>query len=346
MKKLWLIIISLLLVGILPLAIHLVGQRQEIRKKAAPATTLTVIPAANAKKVGDTFSIEITIDTGENQIVAVELHLSYDPTKLEAQTITNGPLFPNILTSGTIGAGETSITVGAKDAKQPITGTSTVAVIKFKAKAKTDSPTAIKLSPNTFVGGLGEGATNVLVGTTPSTVTISEEQLQSTPLPPAEQDLAPQGTPTSTVSAQAAPPPDTPSAHLAIISPSNDSTATQNKPTITGKTAPGATVTITIYSTPSTVTVTADENGNWSFTPETALETGPHNIVASVTDQSGQTQTATSAFVVAASGAEIGGGAESAIPVSGNVEMTIVLLLIGSLCVGIGIIRPSLLLKP
>ncbi|MEK9143551.1 MAG: Ig-like domain-containing protein [Patescibacteria group bacterium] len=344
MKKLWLIIISLLLVGVLPLAIHLVGQRQEIRKKAAPATTLTVMPATSAKKVGDAFSIEITIDTGENQIVAVELHLSYDPTKLEAQTIANGPLFPNILASGTIGAGETSITVGAQDAKQPIKGTSTVAVITFKAKAKTDSPTAIKLSPNTFVGGLGEGATNVLVGTTPATVTISEAQLQSTPSPPAKQDLAPPDTlspaPISTSSAQSSSP-ATPSAHLAIISPSNDSTATQNKPTITGKTAPGATVTITIYSTPSTVTVTADENGNWSFTPETALETGPHNIVASVTDQNGQTQTATSAFVVAASGAEIGGAAESVIPVSGTVETTILLIVISMAFIIIGFVIPA-----
>lgn len=345
MKKVWLIIISLLLVGILPLAIQLVGQRQEIRKKAAPATTLTVIPAASAKKVGDTFSIEITIDTGENQVVAVELHLSYDPTKLEAQTITNGPLFPNILASGTIGAGETSITVGAQDTKQPVKGTNTVAVIKFKAKAKTDSPTAIKLSPNTFVGGLGEGATNVLVGTTPATVTISEAQPQAMPSPTPTITPILSPTPTSTVSAQISPP-ATPSANLTIISPSNDSTATQNKPTITGKTAPGATVTLTIYSTPRTVTVTADGMGSWSYTPETALETGPHNIVASVTDQSGQTQTATSAFVVAASGAGIGGAADSVIPVSGNVEMTIVLLLIGSLFLAIGIIRPLFLSKP
>lgn len=344
MKKVWLIIISLLLVGVLPLMIQLVGQRQEIRKKAAPATTLTVIPATNAKKVGDAFSIEITIDTGENQIVAAELHLSYDPAKLEAQTVTNGLLFPNILTSSTIVAGEASITVGAQDAKRPVKGTGTVVVVKFKAIAKTDGPTAVKLSPNTFVGGLGEGATNVLVGTTPATVTISEAQLQSTPSPPTKQDLAPPDTlspaPISTSSAQSSSP-ATPSANLAIVSPTNDIAATQNEPTINGKAAPGATVTITIYSTPHTATVTADENGNWSYTPETPLEAGPHNVVASVTDQNGQTQTATSAFVVAASGAEIGGAAESVIPVSGNVEMTIVLLLIGSLFLGIGIIRPS-----
>lgn len=298
-----------------------------MRKKAAPATTLTVMPATSAKKVGDTFSIEITIDTGENQVVAAELHLSYDPTKLEAQTITNGPLFPNILASGTIGAGETSVTVGAQDAKQPVKGIGAVAVVRFKAIAKTDSPTAVKLSPNTFVGGLGEGAANVLVGTTPATVTISEVQPQTTPSPPAKQDLAPQGTP----------PPATPSASLTIISPTNDSTAAQNEPAIIGKASPGATITLTIYSTPRTVTVTADGSGSWSYTPETPLESGPHNIVASVTDQNGQTQTATSAFVVASSETAIGGATESAIPVSGTIETTLLLLLLGSAFVMIGI---------
>lgn len=324
MKKLWLFIVSLLLIGILPIAIYLVGQSQEIRNKAAPATTLSIIPAISSKKTDDIFSIEITIDTGENQVVASELHLSYDPTKLEAQTITNGPLFPNILASGTIEGGAASITVGAADAKQPIKGTSTVAVVRFKAIAKTDSPTAIKLAPNTFVGGLGEGAVNVLVGTTPATVTITEAEAQATP------------SPTPTVSAQSQAP-ATPSANLTIVSPTQDSTATQDKPVIYGKAVPGTTVTLTIYSAPQTVTVTTDGDGNWSYTPNTALEAGPHNIVASVTDQNGNTQTATSAFVVASSGTAIGGATESAIPVSGTVETTLLLLIVGSTLVMIGI---------
>lgn len=339
MKKLWIIIVTLFLLGAIPATILLVGQRQEIRKKAAPATTLAVIPATSAKKVGDTFSIEITIDTGENQVVAAELHLSYDPTKLEAQTITNGPLFPNILTSGAVEAGAASITVGAADARQPVKGTGTVAVVRFKAIAKTESPTAVKLASNTFVGGLGEGAVNVLVGTTPATVTITEQQLQTTPSPTLQPagGLTPTLTPTPTSSASAlTPPPVTPSASLTIVSPTKEGTA-DDKPVIRGKAAPGATITITIYSTPQTATVTADANGNWSYAPDTALESGPHNIVVSATGQTGVTETATSAFVVASS---------TPIPVSGNIEMTLVLLLIGGLFMGIGIIRPSFLSKP
>lgn len=340
MKKVWFLIASFLIIGVLPVGIYLVSTRQEIRNKAAPATTLFITPVSLTKNIGDTFSLEVNIDTGENQIVAAELHLTYDPTKLEVQSVTNGPLFPNILSSGTIENGAVSIAVGAADTKQPITGTGAVAIIKIKALATTDGPSSIKFSPNTFVGGLGEGANNVLVGSTPSTVTVTEAQLQVTPSP----TLTLSPTPISTSSAQS-PSPASQSASLAIIFPTNEGAATADTPTIRGVAAPGATITLTIYSTPRTVTVTADADGNWAYTPDTALEAGPHNIVASVSDQTGQTETATAAFVVASSGNEIGGG-ESVIPVSGNVEMTIVLLLIGSLFVGIGIIRPSLLLKP
>ncbi|MEK7141932.1 MAG: cohesin domain-containing protein, partial [Patescibacteria group bacterium] len=175
MKKLIQLAMGILLLVALPITIFVAGQRQEIRKKAAPATTMAVAPASLSKKAGDVFTMEITIDTGENQVVAAELHITFDQTKLEAQTITNGSLFPNILASGTVEPGGASITVGAADAKQPVRGTGTVATVKFLAKEKTDSPSSIKLGSNSFVGGLGEGATNVLAGTTPASVTITKD---------------------------------------------------------------------------------------------------------------------------------------------------------------------------
>lgn len=343
MKKILVFIVILTLLGGIPLLVFYVGQRQELRKKAAPATTLSLAPASLTKKINDTFSLEVTLDSGENQIVAAELHLTYDPTKLEVQSITNGPLFPNILASGTIENGAVSIAVGAADAKRPVTGTGTVAVIKMKAINMTGAPTAIKFSPNTFVGGLGEGASNVLIGSTPATITIGGgQQTQagltptSTPSPMPAVGLTPTltPTPTSTVSAQS-PLPASPVSSLTIVSPTNEGTATDDKPVIRGKAAPGATITLTIYSTPQTVTITADDNGDWIYTPDAPLESGPHNIVASTTDQTGVTETATSAFVVASQSFE---GGE--IPISGTIETTLVLLVIGGLLLGFGIIHP------
>lgn len=361
MKKILLFIIILILLGGIPLMVFYVGQRQELRKKAAPATTLSLTPASLTKKIDDTFSLEVSLDSGENQIVAAELHLTYDPTKIEVQSITNGPLFPNILASGTIENGAVSIAVGAADAKQPVTGTGTVAVIKIKALAATDAPTSIKFSPNTFVGGLGEGASNVLVGSTPATITIAGQQAQTaltptpTPSPTPASEITPHGstsdTPilTPTIAPTVATPPVSQasgSGTLVILSPTQENSSVKETAVIHGKASPGATITLTIYSTPQTVTITADSNGNWTYTPTTPLESGPHNIVASVTDQTGVTETATSAFVVASSGQKAQGATESAIPVSGNIEMTLVLLFIGGLFLGFGIIRPSFLSQP
>ncbi|MDP1722846.1 MAG: Ig-like domain-containing protein [Candidatus Gottesmanbacteria bacterium] len=342
MKKILQLATGMLLLVALPATIFIAGQRQEIRKKAAPATTMAIVPPTVSKKVGEVFTIEITIDTGENQVVAAEIHITFDQTKLEAQTITNGSLFPNILASGSVEPGGASITVGAADAKQPVRGTGTIATLTVIAKEQTDSPTLIKLGSNSFVGGLGEGATNVLAGTTPASVTITKDRAQNTPTPPAKQDPAPQGTPTSTTSAQITQTPTptpTPSVEtLKIISPVSQDTATTDKPMIQGKASPGSTVTVTVYSTPQTMTVTADANGNWSLTPQAPLETGPHNIVASVTDQDGKTQTATTEFVVASSNAI--GGSESIIPISGTTEITILLILLGVAMLFVGFVKP------
>lgn len=350
MKKILIFIVILILLGGIPLLVFFVGQRQELRKKAAPATTLSLTPASLTKKIDDTFSLEVALDSGENQIIAAELHLTYDPTKLEVQSITNGPPFPNILASGAIENGAVSIAVGAADTKKPVTGTGTVAIIKMKALAITETPTSIKFSPNTFVGGLGEGANNVLIESNPATITIGGQQVQAptipTPTPTHSltaspiptQELTPTltPTPTSTGSAQN-PPPVSPAGSLTIVSPTNEGTATSDTPVIRGKASPGTTITLTIYSTPQTVTVTADDNGDWTYTPPAPLESGPHNIVASSTDQTGVTETATSAFVVASS---------TPIPVSGTVEITLALLIIGSLFLGVGMIYPSFLSKP
>ena len=120
------------------------------------------------------------------------------------------------------------------------------------------------------------------------------------------------------------------------MSPEENNEPTTDKPTIQGKAAPGSTITVTVYSTPQTATVVADQNGNWSYTPQVPLESGPHNVVVSVAEESGKTQTATAAFVVS-EGSAIGGAAESTLPVSGTTETTILLIMIGSACICIGL---------
>ena len=73
---------------------------------------------------------------------------------------------------------------------------------------------------------------------------------------------------------------------------SNGATIDDTKPTISGKTEAGATVTIKDGNT-VLGTVTADSNGDYTFTPDTPLSMDEHTITATVTDSAGNTTTGT-----------------------------------------------------
>lgn len=352
MKKILLIIGSILLLLAVPIGVYFIRQQQDIRKKAAPATTLSLLPSTITKKVGETFSLEVAIDTGENQVIAVEVYLVYDPLKLEAQSITNGSAFPNILKSGVVDRGTATITVGTPDTSRPMKGTGTVAVVKFTTLEATDASISVKFASNTFVGGIGETTANVLVGTSPAGVTVRTDATV-TPSPTVTVDAiaTPTATPSATMTPTATPsatltptPTGTASAEvspsaIAILTPVSQETVNVGKPTLKGTALPNTSVTITIYSQPRTIVVTSDLNGNWSYTPDTSLEEGPHSLVVSAPDGNGVTQTATTSFVVA-SGAE-GTEPQSAIPIAGSVELTLFWLATGCVLLFVGMIFPT-----
>uniref|UniRef100_UPI002FE1E325 Ig-like domain-containing protein n=1 Tax=Atlantibacter hermannii TaxID=565 RepID=UPI002FE1E325 len=77
-----------------------------------------------------------------------------------------------------------------------------------------------------------------------------------------------------------------------------DGASTQDStPTVSGEAEPGSTV--VIYDNGTEIgTVTADENGNWSFTPATALDDGEHTFTVNVTDPAGNTSPSTSAGTI------------------------------------------------
>lgn len=316
MKRIVLIVVAVLILLAIPVTVFLVSQQQELRKRAAPATTLSLSPTTVEKKVGESLSLDVKIDTGDNQVVAAEISLTFDPEKLQAENITNGGLFPNILTSGSIENGTASIAVGAPNTSQPVTGVGTAAVVRFKTLAATETPVSVRFGPTTFIGGLGESSTNVLVGTTPAKITITTDAGSN-------KEATPSASPTPTPTGSAT------SSAVLIQSPTKNSSVTTNQPAIKGKATPGSTITLTIYSDPITVTVTADANGNWTYTPTIPLAQGSHSIVASAVDPaSGKTQTSSTSFVVASGGPE--SSTDSATPVAGTTETTYVLLSLGA----------------
>jgi len=358
MKKVFLyIVVCLLLLGI-PATIYVLGQQRNTRARAAPATTLSLTPPTQTVNTGtDNVKLNVDIDPGTNQVISAKIYLTYDPTKLEAKTITNGSSAPRVLNSGVIENGTASINVGAASNSQPITARGTIAVITFKALAPTGNIAAasVQFASNTFVGGLNEPTANVLIGTNPAKITITGAGTTgenfatgSATLTPTA-GATPTATPTATLTLTPTLTPTIPATGSAdatasasavqILDPVQATDVTSSQPVISGTAPPGSTVTIVIHSDAGiTATVTADTNGNWVYTPTTALDPGPHSVVASAQTAAGTTQTATTTFVVASgAGTDETSASASAMPVSGSVETTVLLLIVGILFMASGI---------
>ena len=56
------IIFTILLAGIVA-GVYLVQQQQELREKAAPATTISFLPQTKTAEVGETVKLSVNIDT-------------------------------------------------------------------------------------------------------------------------------------------------------------------------------------------------------------------------------------------------------------------------------------------
>lgn len=326
MKRTVIIIIAVLIFLAIPATVFLAMRNQELRQKAAPATSITLSPSSLSKQVGDEFTLEIRMNTADNQVVATQVSLAFDPEKLEAVWIHNGTMFPNIISSGIVGNGAASIAVGAANTTTPITGAGLVATVKLKALASTTSPIAVRFDADTFVGALGEGSTNVLTSTTPSTITIARSAAADSAVTPAATQSA---TLTPTLEPAQESTDSASQSAVTIVSPIINESVTTQTPIIQGKAPPGSTVTIAVYSTQQiTATVTADENGDWTYSVSEPLEPGAHTIVvAAQNPTSGETNTATIAFVVSdGSAADLTG---DEMPVSGSVEPTLLLIGLG-----------------
>ena len=68
-----------------------------------------------------------------------------------------------------------------------------------------------------------------------------------------------------------------------VSTPANGSTTNDNTPTYSGTAEPGSRVTVIVDGSP-VGTTTTDPDGNWTFTPTTALPDGQHTVNATATD--------------------------------------------------------------
>jgi hypothetical protein len=342
MKKILFIVTGIIIFISVPIIVFFVGQQQELRNKAAPATTLSIQPNVTSVSVGETVIWKILINTGSNRVSHVKVSLLFDQTKFEAQSITNGTLAPRIMTQGTVGLGTATITVAAQNGTKPITGQGEIAVLRLKALSGSPTPVTVQFAPDTSVIDTREKPVNVLLSTQPGSITITGGELVTVTTPsvtPIPTGVSPTLTPTPTSKPLESllTEPATPSALTLFV----DTEATRGGlPRIRGTAPPGATVTIVIHTTsPQTMVVTANTQGKWETKPTTALASGTYTIVVTALHPTaGTSETLSSTFTIGGNigGTDVNDATGEELPTSGSTNTTLILIFAGSILVVFG----------
>ena len=312
MKKFLLIFTFVLLLAGIPITVFLVKQRQEIRQKAAPATTLSFDLPTITKNVDENFDLKVMINTGTNQISSAKLSINFQNTYLEAVSVNKGTFFDNILEAGIVDNtnGKVTITLSSISSAKSSQGDELLATITFKTKAltPTNTPSEINMTGSETIGQEADLVSrNLLVSSGKTMVTVSQAA-QPSPSPTTTPSASPLATPSTvpTVAPSATPansPSATPTQVTRITSPVNGSSITNRRPQIIGTSFPNGLIVLSINTNPVTsANFNANASGNWSFTPTTDLALGTFTITVTGQDpiNTGVVESTTSTFTITA----------------------------------------------
>jgi plastocyanin len=220
-------LVVVLLIAI-PVTIFVVQRQQQTQSKATPSTTLGFTPSTTEtsplqKNVGDTVTLDVTMNPGSNQVSRVQMYVNYDATKLTTTgadagcgtaLCPNQSVFPATIEGPTYKDGQAYIylSIGAdvtKALQQPDTK---IATIAFKAtNPTTTAPVKVSFDAQTQAGSilcdqltgncpdpLGE---NVISSLNPAFVKIGGAAVSPTPSPSVS--VTPTVAPTAAPAAQA-----------------------------------------------------------------------------------------------------------------------------------------------
>ncbi|MBL7159232.1 hypothetical protein ISS85_02055 [Candidatus Microgenomates bacterium] len=182
--------IFLFLIGGILVTTHLAKQPQLIQKEAAGGeVVLSLSPETGSYIMGEEFNVDILLNTDNKPVVAVDISLTFDPTKLQVQSVTPGSFFQDqIVFKNEIGDGKILLSLGSFT---PFTGSGIYGTISFLALEVGDTQMVFDETPHTKVAQQGGG--DVLGETTSGSYTITE-LLSPTPT----EGFTPTQTPTPT----------------------------------------------------------------------------------------------------------------------------------------------------
>jgi hypothetical protein len=133
------------------------------------ATTKLSLPATLQTTKNTDSSLDLTIDTGNAKVAAVQVELSYDPAQLSTPTLVQGDFLTDKLGTPKVEGGKIFFVYAAPISSGGKSGSGKLATLKFKPLA---GDTQIKFTSNTMVAAVGSN-TNALLSATGTTIQTS-----------------------------------------------------------------------------------------------------------------------------------------------------------------------------
>lgn len=109
---------------------------------------LSLTPSSQDVEVGQTFTTDLVVETGDNQTGGVGAIISFPSDRLEVVSIETKPVFPDYpLSEYDNGTGTVKISGIVQSLDQLVSGQQTVATIQWKAKRGGSAEIAFQFSP-------------------------------------------------------------------------------------------------------------------------------------------------------------------------------------------------------
>ncbi len=140
-----------------------------------PAHTVLKLGPNMTVAPGQTETVEVSMDTSDNNVTAVQLELGYDPHVISNVKVISGPLFTNpvvLIDRNNPATGRYTYAFGITPNSQPVKGTGTVATVTFTALPGTaGKDMQLGLLPTSLVTARGI-AQSVLKSTSGTVITV------------------------------------------------------------------------------------------------------------------------------------------------------------------------------
>ncbi len=220
--------------------VFLVSKNQDIREKAAPATTLSLFPATQNKAVGESFALTVNANSGENKITGIDIEVTFNPAVVQMNQMSATSAISKLST--VIKNGEINNTTGkarfvAFTASKDNAVSGSLDIITLSGtiiSSAAQGASQLTFSQSSTVAATDEGV-NVIINSIPATITVVSSNGNSNVVSPTATATAiPTATATSTTASRTSTPTATPTLAPGGIGGGTSPTATATtKPTTT-----------------------------------------------------------------------------------------------------------------